>query len=207
MKSARFGKSVYNLKYSLIEFFARNKSKIIICCIFCFIGLLTGIFTALKIYKLDDSDIFESFNLTYQLSDLEKFSSNFFNRLLSYELVSILLLIFSIHPALNLFGWCLLAYRCFLVAINCVTIILLFSFNGIIKSLLIILPCQIIMIAVLLLFFCYMCKHFRDAKYCKSKGIKSVWLPLLVAFGFLTIANLLETFLLFIFRSNVILVI
>lgn len=207
MKSSRIGKSFYTLKYSLIEFCAKNKTKIIICLLFCFIGLLTGIFTAAKIFKLDDKDMFESFNLTYKLSDLENFSSNFFSRLISYELVNVLLLIFSIFPMLNIFGWCLLAYRCFLISMNCVMIILFFSFNGIIKSLLIILPCQIIMIIVLMTFFCFMCDYFKKSKHYKSRNIKKILTPLFVAFVLLTIINCIETLLLFIFRSNVILVI
>mgnify|MGYP001625132946 CR=1 FL=1 len=206
MKSKGFTKNLYSLKYSLREFLVRNKFKIIFCVLFCVIGLLTGIFTAVKIMGLDEEEIFESFNLTYQLEDLEKFSANFFTRLLSYELVLILLMIFSLHPALYLFGWCLLAYRAFLISINCMMIILWFSFNGIIKALLILLPCQLLMLFIMIAFFCYACSQIRNCKYQKKK-IFSVLFPLLLASLALTLINLLETILLFIFRSDVILVI
>ena len=207
MKSSKTGKLFYSLKYSLIEFFTKNKTKIVVCCIFCFIGLLTGVFTAVKIFKLNDTDVFESFNLTYQLSDLENFSSNFFNRLISYEVVNILLLIFSILPIMHIFGWCLIAYRSFLVSMNCVMIVMLFSFNGIIKSILIIFPCQILMLVVLMLFFCYMSDYFKKSAVCKTKSVKGLINPLITSFIFLTLINSIETFLLFIFRSSVILVI
>ena len=207
MKSAKFKKSIYSIKYSLSEFVSNNKYKILVCLVFCFIGLLTGIFTAVKIYKLDDSDVFESFNLTYQLSDLENFSANFFGRLISYEMVCLLLLVFSLHPIMHIFGWCLLAYRSFLVAINCVMIILFFSFNGVIKSLLIILPCQLLMLVCLLVFFCFVSKQIKINKFIRCKKTSTILNPLLIVSLCLSIINLVETLLLFIFRSNIILVI
>lgn len=207
MKSRRISKSIYSAKYSIFEFFSQNKFYFIICALFCLVGLLTGIFTAVKIFNLGEEEIFESFNITYQLEDLENFSSNFFGRLLSYEIVLILLFIFSLNPALYIFGWCLLAYRAFLITINCVMIILIFSFNGIIKSLLIILPCQILMLAVLMLFFCYMCKRMKINKFLKCGKFSNILFPILLASLCLSLINLLETLLLLIFRSSVILVI
>ena len=207
MKSNMFAKNIYTLRYSFKEFFARNKYKIIICLLFCVVGILTGIFTAIKIFDLDEEEIFESFNLTYQLDDLEKFSANFFARLLSYELVLILLTIFALHPAMFIFGWCLLAYRAFLVSINCMMIILCFSFNGIIKSLLILFPCQILMLLLMLAYFCYVCYKVKDCKYQKRKKYSGLLYWLFLVSLALTIINLFETTLLFIFRSNVILVI
>ena len=207
MKSKMFAKNLYTMRYSLKEFCVRNKFKIIFCVIFCVIGILTGIFTAIKIFGLDEEEIFESFNLTYQLDDLERFSANFFSRLLSYELVIILLALFALHPALYIFGWCLLAYRAFLISINCTMIILWFSFNGIIKALLILLPCQILMLAIMIYFYCYVCYQIKDCKFQKKKRFMGILYPFLITSLALTVINLLETTLLFIFRSNVILVI
>lgn len=207
MKSNKLAKNLYSLKYNFQEFFANNKLKIIICLVCCLIGLLTGIFTAVKVYNLGDEDVFDSFNLTYQLSDLENFASNFFGRLISYELVMILLLVFSLHSFIYIFGWCLLAYRSFLITINCVMIVLFFSFNGVIKSLLIILPCQLIMLIILVCFFCYMSRQIKINKYLKCKKTNNIISPLLITSILLTVVNLFETLLLFIFRSSVILVI
>ncbi len=207
MKSKRITRNLYSLRYTASEFFSQNKLKIIICLLFCFVGLLTGIFTAIKLYNIGDSDVFEDFNLTYQLEDLEKFAQNFFGRLLSYEIVMVLLFVFSLNPFLYIFGWCLLAYRAFLISINCLMIILVFSFNGIIKSLLIILPCQLIMLVVLMTFFVFMCRQIRINNYLKCKKYSNILYPFLIATLALTIINLVETFLLFIFRSNIILVI
>ena len=207
MKSKRITQNLYSLRYTATEFFTQNRYKLIICLLFCLVGLLTGIFTAIKLYNLGDSDVFEDFNLTYQLEDLEKFSQNFFGRLISYEIVLVLLFVFSLNPIMYLFGWCLLAYRAFLIFINCIMIILVFSFNGIIKSLLIILPCQILMLIVLIAFFVFMCKQIRINKYLKCKKFSNILYPFLIATLVLTLINLVEIFLLFIFRSNVILVI
>ena len=207
MKSKMFAKNLYTMRYSLKEFCVQNKYKIIFCIVFCLVGLLTGILTAIKIFGIDEEEIFESFNLTYQLDDLENFSANFFGRLLSYELVLIILAIFSLHPSLYVFGWCLLAYRTFLIAVNCTMILLWFSFNGVIKALLILLPCQLLMLAVMIAFFCYVSYQMKNCKYLKRSRLKSILYPFVIASLLLTIINLLETTLLFIFRSNVILVI
>ena len=207
MKYGKISKSVYSLKYSFTEFFSQNKIKLLICLIFCLIGLFTGVFTAIKVFNMGELDIFESFNLTYKLSDLENFSSNFFNRLLSYELVILLLFVFSLHPLLYLFGWCLIAYRAFLVSINCVMIVLIFSFNGIIKGVLIIFPCQLVMLAIMIVYFCFMSKQINDEKVLKHKGYSNIIFTILLASICLTVVNLVETLLLFLFRSNVILVI
>ncbi len=207
MKKSKFSSAFYNLKYSLIEFFSNNKAKIVVCCLFCLVGILTGIFTAVKLQSAGDNDILDSFNVIYKLEDFENFSANFFARLLSYLLVSLLLLVFSLNSFLSIFGWCLLAYRSFLISLNCVSFIFIFSFNGILKSVLIIFPCQLLMIIALMLFFCYMSNIFcKNKKYGCNKG-SSIIMPILVCNIILTILNLIETLLLFIFRSNVILVI
>ena len=207
MKKPKFSSGFYNLKFSFIEFLTNNKTKIIVCCMFCLIGILTGIFTAVKLQSAGDTDILESFNVIYKIEDFENFSANFFSRLLSYLLVSVLLLVFSLNPFLSLFGWCLLAYRSFLISLNCVSFIFIFSFNGILKSILIIFPCQLLMIVTLMIFFCYMCNVFyQNKKYGCGKG-NNVIMPILICNIILTVLNLVETLLLFIFRSNVILVI
>lgn len=207
MKSTRLTKSVYSLKYSLREFFEENKVKIIICLLFCLCGLLTGIFTAIKLNNLNDTDIFESFNLTYQITDFENFSQNFFSRLLSYFAVVLILTVLSLHSLLYVFADCLLAYRTFLIMVNCVMIILWFSFGGIIKSILVILPCQILMILIMIIYFCYVSSVLKQNSYCKGKKFSNIVVPLLLCLLALTIVNLIETILLFILRSNVILVI
>ena len=205
MKDNKFSKRLYSFKYACSEFLAKNKIQLIVCIVFLLIGLFTGLFTAIKINRMGDTSVFESFNLTYQLSDLENFASNFFTRLLSYELVLLLLLLFSLTPFLNVFGWCLIAYRSFLVSINCVMIVFVFSFNGIIKSLLIIFPCQLIMLVIMILFFSFLTGQIKNNKQSGCKT--SMLLPFLICSILLTIVNILETLLLFLFRSNVILVI
>ncbi len=207
MKYNKISRNLYSFKYSFIEFFSNNKIKIFVSLIFFLIGILTGVFTAIKIFNSGDIEIFESFNLTYQLSDLENFSSNFFSRLLSYELVLALLFVFALNPFLYLFGWCLIAYRSFLVSINCVMIVLLFSFNGIIKGILIILPCQLLMLIVMILYFSFVSKLINNDKCFKNKNTKTVVLTFIISSIVLTAINLLETLLLFLFRSSVILVI
>ena len=207
MKKSKFSSNIYGIKYSIQDFFSNNKAKILICCLFCLVGLLTGIFTAVKLQSLDNEDILESFNVVYKIEDFENFSLNFFSRLLSYTLVLILLFVFSLNQFLQMFGCFLIAYRSFLIALNCVSFILLFSFSGIIKSILIIFPCQLLMIFTLIIFFCYICNIIKENKCYRYNKFQKIIMPILICAFVLTILNIVETFLLFIFRSNVILVI
>lgn len=196
-----------NFYFYMQEFVQANKYKIILISVLCLIGILTGIFTAVKISGTDDLDLFEAFNLTKSLSEFENFSNNFFSRLFSYEVVLVLLLIFAQHPAVNVFGYCLITYRGFLIAINCTMLIIVFSFSGILKSLLIILPCQLLMLAVMAIYFCFACNQTRTRKvYCKNKK-QGIVLQFVIATVALSLVNLVETILLFVFKSSVILVV
>lgn len=206
MKKSKYSR-LYGIKYSIRDYFANNKTKLMICCLFCLVGLFTGIFTAFKLQSLGDEDILESFNVVYKIEDFENFSLNFFSRLLSYTLVLVLLFVFTFHPFLQVFGYLLVAYRSFLVTLNCVSFILIFSFSGIIKSILIIFPCQLLMILALIVFFCYLCDKIKENKLYACNKLQTIILPILICLIILSLLNLVETFLLFIFRSNVILVI
>lgn len=207
MKPYNFQKTCMNFKYSYREFCFRNKFKIYICCALVFIALLTGIFTAVKIFNASDTSLYKIFNITHSLSELESFTSRFFPRLFSGLLVLVMITGFAQVTFLNIFGYCVITYRAFLISLNSVMLILMLSISGVVKSIIIILPCQLIMICIFVLYFTFACGDAKDKKYCKNTGIKRIIPPFLIATLALFIVNLLETILLFVFKSTVILVI
>ncbi|MBQ3494935.1 MAG: hypothetical protein IJA69_05915 [Clostridia bacterium] len=202
-----FSYGVSSLKYSFIDFLRGNRLKIYICSFFLLLGLLTGIFTAIKNSSVDVGDFIDAFGLSDSIGEIEKFSENFFGRLFSCELVAVLLLLFSQLKALNVFGYCMVAYRAFLVAINCVVLIFIYSFGGILKSLLIIFPCQLLMLVILAVYFCFSCHNSFERRCYGDRGLKKVVMPFVWVSVALCLVNLVETMLLFLFKSSVILVI
>lgn len=205
MKSASY--KFAGFKYQTIDFLYRHKIKIYICLFCLVLGILTGVFTAIKMFNTDSSELFDAFNITTSISEIESLSANFFGRLVSCEIVAILLLLFSQTIFTEIFGYCLITYRAFLVSINCVSLVIIYSFGGVLKAILIILPCQLIMLFVLCMYFCYnnyLCIERRKYRSIKAKDFI---FPFLIVSAVLGIANILETVLLFVFQSNVILVI
>lgn len=207
MKTKNFAYKFSNIKYQTIDFLYKHKIKIYVCTFCLILGILTGVFTAIKMYNSDASELFDAFNITNSVEEIEKFNENFFGRMLSYEIVSLLLFVFAQASVLSVFGYCLITYRAFLVSINCVMLVVVYSFGGILKSILIIFPCQLLILVIMSLYFCYNTFLAYDRKKYKNIKIKDCLYPFVSVSILLTIVNIIETLLLFVFKSNIILVI
>ena len=207
MKSKNFAYKFSTIKYQTIDFLYKHKIKIYICAFCLFLGILTGVFTAIKMYNSDATELFDAFNITNSIEEIENFNENFFGRMLSYEIVSFLIFIFSQASILSVFGYCLITYRAFLMSINCVMLVVVYSFGGILKSILIILPCQLLILVIMSLYFCYNNFLACDRRKYKNIKAKDFLQPFIIVSVLLTIVNIVETTLLFVFKSNIILVI
>jgi len=190
-----------NAKYSFVEWLKKYKILIIISLIILLIGVLTGILTAIKLNNLDADIELSDFSM-YSIIDssIYKFS-HIFIRLISVVIFSLLLLLCSIKPFLIPFGLFVLAYRAYLLALNCVFIIINIGFGGYLFLFLIIIPCQLLILSLLVLFYCYLLDIFAEKKKfgCCQKGkVKSIWW----FFAIFIIICLLESLLLFIFRPT-----
>ena len=207
MRTNNFAYKITSFKYNTIDFLYKNKVKIYICAFCLILGMFTGIFTAIKMYNSEVTELFEAFNITDSIEKIEALNENFFARMLSYEIVLFLLFIFSQSQFISTFGYCLITYRMFLVSINCVVLVIVYTFGGILKSLLIIFPCQILMLIILCLYFCYNNYTTCHRKKYKIIKITDCIYPFVIASLLLTLLNIIESLLLFVFKSNVILVI
>ncbi len=100
----------------------------------------------------------------------------------------------------------LLGFRGYLLGFNIAALCAGFGMSGLLNAILIVIPCQLCMLAALILFLCFSTK---TSIYCKKfgNGGRSRWKTILCFFLVLVILNLIETLLLLTFSAKVILVI
>lgn len=192
-----------NLKYIVTEKFRAHKYIFISLVFFAIVGLLTGIFVAIKCGV--SASTLTDFNLeSYTCTKINSFS-NFVTRLWSCVVNIFILFIASLWLFLVPVGYVVTAYRMYLAGFNCALLVCLYGFTGAITSILIVLPCQIVISFILICFFVSMIDASVEKRkfHSRPKTLKKVLL-----FVLLTAAIcLLETILLTIFSAKVIFVI
>ena len=119
---------------------------------------------------------------------------------------------FAICLSLNKFlfplGLILLAYRSYLLGLNICFMIIIYGFSGAILSIFIILPCHLVCLAALSLFYILVIRTRQD--YCNFGGYRFSKQRLFILLGFfiaILLICLIESILLAILSVNVILVI
>lgn len=195
-----------NIKYSIIQFYNRNKLKVFVVGFIIVLTLLTGVFTAIKISDLEKA--IKSVEFGFEaLSNGDIYElSFFFQRYLSILLVMALLFVFSLTKFTCIFGYMLIGYRSFLLALNCSLIIRYMGLGGVINSIIIILPCQLCQLLLMSLFLVISCQLFKDKKECgKISQIQLKLLLTILAVSFLV--NIIELLLLLTFKATTILII
>lgn len=202
-----YGKSKWlEFKYGFTEFLNKNKWLIIIVSIAIILSLLTGIFTSVKLYNLDNSIDLEQYSM-YTLIDGDIYSFRFFLlRFLSCLIMVFLLYVFSLNKFLSILGLALIIYRSFLITLNCTFIIIKLGLNGFISVFLIILPCQLLFIVLLALIFVLLTNMQKIKKECgcAESSQKQALLTLIIL---LLVVDIVEVILLLIFKPTTILII
>lgn len=194
------------IKYSLLHFYSKNKFKIFIICFLIVVFLLTGIFTALKISDLEKA--LKSAEFSFEAvanGDIYDFSF-FIKRYMSILLMIGLLFVFSLNKFISVFGFVLIGYRSYLVALNCTLIIRYMGIGGVINSIVIILPCQIIqllLMSIVFMIFCVMKKEKKECGFVNRNYLKYLIWMLVLSF----VVNIIELLLLIIFKATTILII
>ena len=196
---------ISNIKYNLTGFFRFNKIKILVLIFIAVLGIFTGIFTATK--SGINITNFQGYNL-YIYADGSVFSFDvFFYRMLSHITVLVIISICSYSIFLLPLSYILFFYRAYLIGLNCTFLIILFGFSGIFTSVIIIIPCQIIITFIFIIYFCLMINRAVEKKrfgICnKPKFINIFLITLLI----LTLLNFIETMLLILLNARTIFVI
>ena len=207
MKSYKYIGKWNNFTYICLSFFRVNKIRLCVLGFVLLVGFLTGIFTAIKYAGGCEILNFNDYGLTQFANGNIASSKLFFERLLSYTCFCAILLVCSLAPFLFPIGLFVIAFRSYLLGLNACLLIIMYGLGGIRTAIIIIIPAQIIMLALGCLFFCIV----RNRAICKKKYGKIYGLNSFLLFGvfilLLTIVNLLETILLLLFSAQVILVI
>ena len=202
----RFGGFKSNFKYQIVEGFQNNKKCCFILFVVALIGILTGVFTAINYCNGETLINFNDFSLCKYLSGELGTLELFFSRFFSYAIILTIVLITSFSVFVVPINFFLLAYRGYLLSLNVSIMIILYGIGGIMTGLFIILPCQLLSLVLIAVFMCISNeKAFTKKKYgvCKEKILGKLLIILIL----LTLINIIETFLLYIFSSKVILVI
>ena len=193
------------IRFGLIDFIKKNKALIICISIIILISLLTGIFTAIKLYNLDNDIDLEDYSI-YKLIDGSIYSfSSLILRILSIVIICLLIFVFTLNKYSSILAFLLIIYRTFLITVNCTFLIIKSGLSGLINSL-IILPFQIINIIIISIFLiiCIMkTKYKKECGYINYNHSKL--LILLFVLSVLTCSA--ETIVLLIFKPTTILVV
>lgn len=187
-----------------IEMLKESKIKIFILSIIIFIAFLTGIIVAVRTHSNYSS--LENFGVVDIASG--KLTTTFFARLFSMILIVFICFgcSFSVYlfPLATLF----LAYRGFLLGLNTCLMIIIYGFSAVVVTLIVALPCQLIALVILNLFYILMSKTIKDYKcFGGSKIPKQRAIILLITLALLFLLCMIEALLLLIFSAKVILVI
>lgn len=197
---------INNLKYSLIKFLNKHKIHVIIFGVLVVISLLTGLFTGIKLFTYESDLNVEDFSFG-SLTDGSIYTLRVF--ILRYlSMLFLLLLMFALSMSLftSIFSYVLIAYRSFLLSLNCTLLIVFVGMSGVINGIIIILPCQILNIALLVLMFILCRDVFKEKKKCgflDRTKFKNFWYIFILAL----IINVIEVVLLLLFKATTILII
>jgi len=187
-----------------LELIKESKLKVVITSILLLIALLTGIIIALRTHS------FYKVGENYGVVDVTSggLTTTFFARLFSMLLVGAIVFGCSFIHYLYPLAMIFLCYRAYLLGLNIALMLILYGLPGIVVSLIVALPCQLIALVVLTLFYLLMCQSVKDFKRfggCRtpSQKMKILIFTLIIL---LTIC-ILESLLLWIFSAKIILVI
>lgn len=194
--------SRYNFMFDLIK---ESKLKLIIFSTFIFIAFLTGIIVAVKT-KACYYDLGKLGIVCVTKGGI--INTSFFTRFLSMLFVALVCFGCSFCKYLFPLSVLLLSYRGYLLGVNICLIISVNGMAGVIVALLIALPCQLLALGTLLLFYVLMSKTNKDCSKwggCKvpSQKLKIV----LMSLSAILAICLIESLLIALFSPGVILVI
>jgi|LGOV01.1.fsa_nt_gb hypothetical protein len=137
-------RKIYYIKQKLIQHLKDYKILYIIGGLVFLLGFVCGVFTAIKYADLVDiRDITDSVLINF-LKDETSVFGVFFSRVISYIFICVIIIL------INAVFWCIplnyifLFYKSFILAMNISFLIILFGFSGILISLLVLIPCQVI---------------------------------------------------------------
>jgi len=194
------------IRFSISKSISENSGKILLTVALILISIFTGVFVAIKTNSSFGLGQLQEINLTDFYTGFIASSSAFTSRFFSLLLNLLLLLAFSFSNFTIFLAEILYIYRGYLFGLNFTLIFIFYGVGSIISAVFIILPCQLLTFAFLILFYFSLLKiNLSKQKYgvCETNRFLFVCLGILAIF----LINLTETLLLIILNGRVILVI
>lgn len=192
------------------DYIRKHKILLIVLSFVALVSVLTGVFTAIKNADNYSSVWFDNYNIMNFYNSKIGTWELFFNRFGSYLICLGVVFICSFNIFLSPFSVVVLVIRSYLVGLNCCFMFLLFGLSGMLTTIIIILPIQLINVLLLIAFCSLMFVRARNKQkygsYCIG-GEKKPFVLFLIFLVLFTVVNVVETLLLFIFSSKIILVI
>ena len=194
------------LKFSFERTIRENKWKIILTSLLVIVAIVFGVVVAVKADFADTFKALQEINIKGFQDGFVASTSAFFARALSLIFNVILLFGFSFSPFLMIFAEVLLCYRGYLFGLNFALIFVFYGLGSMITAIVVILPCQILTLLALILFYCVVSKVNSNCKKYGSSDCNRATLFVLALIVVLLL-DLVETLLLFLLNGKVIMVI
>ncbi len=197
---------INGLRFSCVKAMKENRIKFIITLILVLIAISAGVFVAIKNTANSSLSSLQEISLDDFASGFVGSSSAFFSRTLSLTINVLILFGVSFVPFLFPLAEVLIVYRSYLFGLNFALIFLLYGLGGSLTAIVVILPCQLLTLFILIMFYLVLSKINGN---CKRYGGTDCNRFLFLLFGFLLLiaVNLVETILLYLLNGQVILVI
>lgn len=195
--------NLINIKTSILECLKQHKIKTLIMLITILIAFLTGFIIAIK--TRSDWGTGEWFGVIDARTGV--LTTTFLTRLLSMTFIFLILLGCCFSKFLFPIAVIFISYRAYLLGLNITLLIIFYGMSGAIFSILIALPCQLLAILILSVFYIVFYQINKDCSCYGGESVKKKVYVCLVTFVLLISVCLIESILLFIFSPRMILVI
>lgn len=189
----------------IIELLKERKIAMLVFFTFMLIAFITGIIVATK--TSNSYTINDNFGVV-NINSNSVSASTFFTRLFSMLLITLLLFGCSYTKFLSPIALLLLVYRSYLLGLYLCLMIALYGISGVIVSIIVAFPCQILSLIIMAIFYITMAKTLRENQ-CHGiyKTPKQKSKLLVLSLLLLLSICLCEELLLVIFSAKIILVI
>lgn len=206
LKSYKSHSFINGLRFSCSRTLRENRGKFILTLILVLIAIFAGIFVAIKYSGSESLSRLQEISLDDFKSGFVGSSSAFFSRMLSLSVNALILFGVSFVPVLFPIAEILIVYRAYLFGLNFALIFILYGLGGSLTAIVVILPCQLLTLFALIMFYLILSKINGNCKrYGRTECNRFIYL--LVGLLILLILNFAETLLLFLLNGKVILVI
>ena len=206
-KYQTIGRNLSQATFNVKIYISQNKWKIILYVFLTATAILTGVFVALKNIESYEKFGFKNFCITkFVKGDLGTWEL-FLDRIFSAAINLAIIFVCGLSSFSTFIGFVVVLYRAYLIGLSCTFLVALCSVGGVVCTILVIIPCHLLCLALIISYYIFIKNNARQRKLCRCRYPAKVLIATLTAIIALSAVCLIETFLLKILSANIILVI